>query len=54
MIELTNPVIAFNIVANSLVKVGGFAFSLVKNVSGASETCYKLSLAVKAKFSTSK
>jgi len=54
IIKLANPVIAFNMVANLLVKVIGFAFSLVKNVSGASKTCYGLSLVVKAKFSTSK
>jgi hypothetical protein len=54
MIELANPVIAFDVVANLLVKVAGFAFSLVKNDSGASETCYGLSLAVEAKFLTGK
>ena len=52
--ELADPVIAPDVVTNSLVEIAGSAFSSVGNVSGAGETCYGLSLVVKAKFSTSK
>jgi len=50
--ELADPVIAPDVVTNSLVEIAGSAFSSVGNVSGAGETCYGLSLAVEAEFST--
>jgi hypothetical protein len=48
--ELADPVIAFDMVANSLVETTGSAFSLVRNVSRAAEICCGLSLAVEAEF----
>lgn len=52
MIELADPVIAPDMVANLLVEIAGSAFSSVRNVSGAGEICCGLSLTVEAKFLT--
>ncbi len=52
MIELANPVIAPNMVTNSLVETIESAFSLAGNSSRASETYYGFSLIVEAELST--
>jgi hypothetical protein len=52
MMELADPVTALDVVANSFVEAAGSAFSSVRNVSGAGDTCCGLSSAVEAEFST--
>jgi hypothetical protein len=52
MMELADPVTAFDVVANSLVEAAGSAFSSVGNVSGAGETCCGFSSTVEAELST--